>query len=126
METVLEFYSKVGREDVLVLSCSRDGASPSPRSLHTDEWCMLCPLCSLSSLLPPLLQLPKGPAPKANKGLNPFARYKAAYFAPGKESGAPILHAIGAIFLIGYTIDVSVWIVEREGCVCVCFGARKS
>merc|ERR1712093_313993 len=50
-------------------------------------------------------KLPKGGAPKANKGLNPFARYKAAYFAPGKESGAPILHAIGAIFLIGYTID---------------------
>ena len=50
------------------------------------------------------IKLPKGPAPKAtSKGFNPINRYKAAYFDKG--SGAPILHAIFAIFAIGYTID---------------------
>ncbi|CAD6572133.1 MAG: ATP synthase f chain, mitochondrial precursor [Cyphobasidiales sp. Tagirdzhanova-0007] len=60
----------------------------------------------MESVLEFYSKLPKGPAPKAaSKGLNPFTRYKAAYFEKGKESGAPLLHAIFAIFAIGYTID---------------------
>lgn len=52
-------------------------------------------------------QLPKGPAQKSNKSLNPFNAYKAKYFQAGNESGAPIIHAIAVVFLAGYTIDVS-------------------
>jgi hypothetical protein len=69
-------------------------------------------LCVVCQLAPPLLprqtkskQLPKGPAPKKNVGLSPLARYKARYFDGENASGAPFLHVIGGLFLIGYTID---------------------
>ncbi|KAK9900590.1 hypothetical protein P389DRAFT_192854 [Cystobasidium minutum MCA 4210] len=51
-------------------------------------------------------KLPKGPASNPSaKSLNPFARYKARYFEGKNASGAPIVHAIIGIFLIGYTVD---------------------
>ena len=53
----------------------------------------------------PSQQLPKGAAPKKSPGANPFARYRARYFEGDNASGAPFLHAIGVMFLIGYTID---------------------
>jgi hypothetical protein len=40
--------------------------------------------------------------------LNPIARYKAAYFEGENASGAPFVHAIGVLFLVGYTIDYNV------------------
>lgn len=61
-----------------------------------------CPWCSLH---PIFVQLPKGPASSPNtKSLNPLARYKARYFDGKNASGAPIVHAIVGIFLIGYTV----------------------
>lgn len=59
------------------------------------------PLCPPRS--PP--QLPKGAAAKKPVGLSPFSRYKARYFDGENASGAPFLHAIGVLFLVGYTID---------------------
>merc|ERR1712230_190329 len=50
-------------------------------------------------------QLPKGAAPKSSPGLNPWARYRARYFEGDNASGAPIVHIMAGIFLIGYTID---------------------
>ncbi|KAK4050191.1 hypothetical protein OIO90_005173 [Microbotryomycetes sp. JL221] len=50
-------------------------------------------------------KLPKGAAPKKSAGANPFARYRQRYFEGDNASGAPFLHAIGVMFLIGYTID---------------------
>ncbi|KAA1103753.1 ATP synthase f chain, mitochondrial precursor [Puccinia graminis f. sp. tritici] len=46
-------------------------------------------------------KLPKGPAPKASPGLNPFARYKARYIDGENASGAPLFHAMLGLFLIG-------------------------
>lgn len=54
---------------------------------------------------PRLPQLPKGAAPKKNVGMSPLARYKARYFDGENASGAPFLHVIGGLFLVGYTID---------------------
>lgn len=51
------------------------------------------------------MQLPKGPLPKASPGLNPIARYKARYFSGENASGAPFVHLIVGVFLLGYTID---------------------
>lgn len=76
----------------------------------------LCALCSLwlATLSPrstwPLVgdsvsQLPKGPAPKKSAGANPFARYKQRYFEGDNASGAPFIHTIVGLFLVGYTID---------------------
>lgn len=57
---------------------------------------------------PIFVQLPKGPASNPSaKSLNPFARYKARYFEGKNASGAPIVHAIIGIFLIGYTVGAS-------------------
>ena len=50
-------------------------------------------------------KLPKGPAPKASPGLNPFARYKARYMDGENASGAPLFHAMLGLFLVGYTIE---------------------
>ena len=50
-------------------------------------------------------QLPKGHAVKSSPGLNPIARYKQRYFEGENASGAPFVHAIVGLFLIGYTID---------------------
>lgn len=52
--------------------------------------------------------MPKGPLAKSSPGLNPIARYKAAYFEGENASGAPFVHAIGILFLVGYTIDYNV------------------
>lgn len=60
---------------------------------------------------PIFVQLPKGPASNpSTKSLNPLARYKARYFDGKNASGAPLVHAIVGIFLIGYTIGAS-WLV---------------
>ncbi|KAG0150459.1 hypothetical protein CROQUDRAFT_38235 [Cronartium quercuum f. sp. fusiforme G11] len=50
-------------------------------------------------------KLPQGPAPKPTGGMNPFARYKARYIDGENASGAPLLHAIIGLFVIGYTIE---------------------
>jgi hypothetical protein len=52
-------------------------------------------------------QLPKGPAPAAKASLNPIVRYKQRYFEGENASGAPIVHAITAIFLIGCELSGS-------------------
>jgi F-type H+-transporting ATPase subunit f len=67
------------------------------------------PSISLTLLARPIfVQLPKGPASSPNaKSLNPLARYKARYFDGKNASGAPIVHAIIGIFLIGYTVGAS-------------------
>ena len=51
------------------------------------------------------LQLPKGSLPKKSAGVNPIARYRAAYFEGPEASAAPIGHLIVVLFLVGYTID---------------------
>lgn len=48
-------------------------------------------------------KLPKGPAQFKNSGL--WSAYKTRYFDAGKESGAPLLHAIAVLFLMGYSFD---------------------
>lgn len=50
------------------------------------------------------LQLPKGAAPTKKVG-GPISWYKAKYFEGENASGAPFIHAIGLLFLVGYTID---------------------
>lgn len=69
----------------------------------------LVPSINLTLLARPIfVQLPKGPASSPNaKSLNPLARYKARYFDGKNASGAPIVHAIIGIFLIGYTVGAS-------------------
>lgn len=48
--------------------------------------------------------------------MSPLARYKARYFDGENASGAPFLHVIGGLFLIGYTIDCessALWLLAR-------------
>ncbi|GAA5881016.1 hypothetical protein JCM16303_004637 [Sporobolomyces ruberrimus] len=59
-------------------------------------------------------KLPKGAAPKKNAGLNPFSRYKAKYFEGPNASAAPFLHAIGILFLVGYTIDYNMHLKHHK------------
>lgn len=59
-------------------------------------------------------QLPKGPITKSSPGLNPVARYKARYFEGDNASGAPFIHAIGILFLVGYTIDYNMHLKHHK------------
>ncbi|GJN92858.1 hypothetical protein Rhopal_005898-T1 [Rhodotorula paludigena] len=58
--------------------------------------------------------LPKGPAPKKQVGLSPFAQYKARYFDGENASAAPFLHAIVGLFLVGYTIDYNMHLKHHK------------
>ncbi|BGP56873.1 hypothetical protein JCM8202v2_004506 [Rhodotorula sphaerocarpa] len=58
--------------------------------------------------------LPKGAAPKKNVGMSPLARYKARYFDGENASGAPFLHVIGGLFLVGYTIDYNMHLKHHK------------
>ncbi|GAA5903141.1 hypothetical protein JCM8208_000463 [Rhodotorula glutinis] len=58
--------------------------------------------------------LPKGAAAKKPVGLSPFSRYKARYFDGENASGAPFLHAIGVLFLVGYTIDYNMHLKHHK------------
>ncbi|KAK4704969.1 denticleless, partial [Phenoliferia sp. Uapishka_3] len=49
-------------------------------------------------------KLPKGAIEKKSAGFSPIAQYKARYFSGDNASGAPFIHAIGVLFLVGYTI----------------------
>lgn len=72
------------------------------------------------------LQLPKGPLEKKSAGFSPIAQYKARYFSGDNASGAPFIHAIGVLFLVGYTIGQS-WTsrgVEREQGLIRCLTCR--
>merc|ERR1711977_127627 len=89
-----------------------------------------CTMSRLAALVPPKIAppsaarmakvvefysaLPKGPAPKKNVGLSPLARYKARYFDGENASGAPFLHVIGGLFLIGYTIDYNMHLKHHK------------
>ncbi|KAM0790223.1 hypothetical protein ACM66B_005536 [Microbotryomycetes sp. NB124-2] len=59
-------------------------------------------------------KLPKGAAPRKSAGANPFARYRQRYFEGDNASGAPFLHAIGVMFLIGYTIDYNMHLKHHK------------
>lgn len=48
-------------------------------------------------------KLPTGPAPAAKKPINPFLRYKAAYFDGNNASGKPLVHFAAFILILGYT-----------------------
>ncbi|KAK9475876.1 mitochondrial F1-F0 ATP synthase subunit F of fungi-domain-containing protein [Lipomyces japonicus] len=58
--------------------------------------------------------LPRGSAPEVKpSGL--FARYRARYFDGKNASGAPLVHLIGALFLIGYTLDYQFHLKHHKG-----------
>ncbi|KAK4049852.1 hypothetical protein OIV83_003908 [Microbotryomycetes sp. JL201] len=59
-------------------------------------------------------KLPKGAAPRKAAGANPIARYRQRYFEGDNASGAPFLHAIGVMFLIGYTIDYNMHLKHHK------------
>ncbi|CCC67738.1 hypothetical protein NCAS_0A11800 [Naumovozyma castellii] len=49
--------------------------------------------------------LPQGPAPKINNLSGPLGRYKAKYYDGENASGKPLLHLIGAIVVLGYSME---------------------
>ncbi|KAJ5585457.1 uncharacterized protein N7459_005257 [Penicillium hispanicum] len=48
--------------------------------------------------------LPRGPAPQV-KATGIIGRYQARYFSGKNASGAPIVHAIAGILLLGYGME---------------------
>ncbi|SCZ88622.1 BZ3500_MvSof-1268-A1-R1_Chr10-2g03023 [Microbotryum saponariae] len=48
-------------------------------------------------------KLPKGSAPKRSSS-GPISWYRKKYFEGENASGAPFIHAIGALFIVGYSV----------------------
>ncbi|SGY25458.1 BQ5605_C018g08619 [Microbotryum silenes-dioicae] len=84
MTRVVDFYSKVGS------ACIRwRGAEGAFR---------FCPV-----VVDARRWLPKGSAPKRSSS-GPISWYRKKYFEGENASGAPFIHAIGALFIVGYSI----------------------
>ncbi|KAL8291976.1 hypothetical protein RQP46_001442 [Phenoliferia psychrophenolica] len=66
-------------------------------------------------------KLPKGALEKKSAGFSPIAQYKARYFSGDNASGAPFIHAIGVLFLVGYTIDYNMHLKHHKNNVHVRF-----
>merc|ERR1712072_1422352 len=88
----LSFFSVMALRNLIppkIASASAMGAAPTAKRMTT--------------VVDFYSKLPKGAAPKQGS-FNPISAYRQKYFE-GDASGAPIVHLIGALFLLGYTID---------------------
>jgi F-type H+-transporting ATPase subunit f len=58
-------------------------------------------------------RIPKGPAPLQKPPMNPFERYRRAYWDEN-ASATPLVHAILALGLLGYAIDYNFHLKDHK------------